>query len=501
MSENNEYPFQDLGLSPNLSKHLDSLGYKKPTPIQEQSIPVLLKGRDLLGQAQTGTGKTAAFALPLINNLNSKNKLPQILVLTPTRELAIQVYESFKTYAKDITNFRGVAIYGGASIVTQLKDLKRGAQVIVGTPGRVMDHLRRKTLDLSSLTTIVLDEADEMLKMGFVEDIDWILEHTPKSKQVALFSATMPDRIRKIAEKHLKDAFQIKIKSNTSTVKGIKQLYWKVQGINKLDGLSRVLDVEKIEAAIIFVRTKSTTVDLTEQLLARGYNAAALNGDLNQALREKTIEKLKNKKLDFIVATDVAARGIDVERVSHVINFDVPHDNESYVHRIGRTGRAGRKGTALLFVSPREMRILNSIERSTNQRIEEYDLPTKQAITQSRIANFKDMVRKLSKKDLAFYNTIIEEIESETELTSKNIASALCYLAQQEKPFILKEQATPIESRTEGSRKPRSNSRRGGSGREGRDFAGSSRRRGGNSIGGRRSTGGGRDSSMSRGRR
>ncbi|MCL4158197.1 UNVERIFIED_CONTAM: hypothetical protein GTU68_010799, partial [Idotea baltica] len=261
-----ELPFEELGLSPSLSRHLDRLGYKKPTPIQEQSIPVLLKGRDLLGQAQTGTGKTAAFALPLINKLNSNNKSPQILVLTPTRELAIQVYESFKTYAKDVTNFRGVPIYGGASIVTQLKDLKRGAQVVVGTPGRVMDHLRRKTLDLSSLSTIVLDEADEMLKMGFVEDIDWILEHTPKTKQVALFSATMPDR-------------------------------------------------------------------------------------------------------------NVAARGIDVERVSHVINFDAPHDNESYVHRIGRTGRAGRKGTALLFVSPREMRVLNSIERSTNQRIEEYDLP------------------------------------------------------------------------------------------------------------------------------
>lgn len=356
--------FTDLALSEPVLKAIADVGYEQPSPIQAESIPHLLNGDDLLGLAQTGTGKTAAFALPLLTRVDMKLKTPQILVLAPTRELAIQVSEAFQTYAKNIKGFHVLPIYGGQSFDTQLRGLRRGVQVIVGTPGRVMDHLRRKTLDISNLKALVLDEADEMLRMGFIDDVEWILEHTPKERQTALFSATMPKEIRRVTKRYQRDPKEVSIASETRTGENIEQRYWMVSGTNKLDALTRILEVENTDAMIIFVRTKNATVELAEKLEARGYAAAALNGDMNQQLRERTIDRLKNGKLDIVVATDVAARGIDVVRVSHVLNYDIPYDSEAYVHRIGRTGRAGRSGTAILFVAPREKRLLYTDRKS-----------------------------------------------------------------------------------------------------------------------------------------
>ena len=366
--------FSELGLAAPVLQAVDEVGYEAPSPIQAQCIPPLLQGRDLLGTAQTGTGKTAAFALPLLSRLDLSLRQPQILVLTPTRELAIQVAEAMQTYARHLKDFHILPVYGGQGMDVQLRQLRRGVHVVVGTPGRVQDHLRRGTLVLDRLAAVVLDEADEMLRMGFIDDVEQILEKTPDQKQVALFSATMPEPIRRVARKHLREPVEIRIKTKTTTVTTITQRYWQVSGVHKLDALTRMLALEDFKALIIFVRTKTATLELAEKLEARGYSSAALNGDMNQALREKTIERLKSGALDIVVATDVAARGLDVERISHVINYDIPYDTEAYVHRIGRTGRAGRKGEAILFVAPRETRMLRAIERATGAGADADDL-------------------------------------------------------------------------------------------------------------------------------
>jgi ATP-dependent RNA helicase DeaD len=432
--------FGQLALAGPVLQALQEIGYESPSPIQAESIPPLLEGRDLFGQAQTGTGKTAAFALPLLSRLDLGMKQPQVLVLTPTRELAIQVAEAFQAYARHMKGFHVLPIYGGQSMDTQLRQLRRGVHVVIGTPGRIMDHLRRKSLALDTLRTLVLDEADEMLRMGFIDDVEWILEHTPAERQTALFSATMPDAIRRVAQKHLRDPREVRIKSGTTTVSTTKQRYWQVSGLHKLDALTRILEVEDFDAVLIFVRTKTETVSLAEKLEARGFAAAALNGDMNQALRERTVEQLKNEKLDIVVATDVAARGLDVQRISLVFNYDIPCDTESYVHRIGRTGRAGRPGSAILFVSPREMRMLRTIEKATRQPIEAMHLPSGEAVTDRRVAQFKQQVIDvIESEDLGFLHQVVSQIENEQDLSAHEIAAAMAYLLQRERPLQLRE--------------------------------------------------------------
>ena len=425
--------FDQLGLNQNLLDSLFQLGYETPTQIQEHSIPILLQGHDLLAQAQTGTGKTAAFALPCISNLDFNLKKTQIVVIAPTRELAIQVAEAFKSYSKHIKNLNVTSIYGGQDYNTQLKALKRGSQVIVGTPGRLIDHIKRGSLSLESLKTIVLDEADEMLKMGFSDDIQWIFDQIKQDHQTALFSATMPNEIKKIAQKYLSNAKEVKIKSKTVSVETIEQYYLSVSRNQKLDILTRFLDSEEIDASIIFSRTKNYSNELAEKLQARGYAAAALNGDMNQSLREKTIAKLKSGAIDIIVATDVAARGIDVPRVSHVINIDIPHDSESYIHRIGRTGRAGKQGKAISFISPREFNLLRNIERTINAKIPKIDPPSIKEINEKRDKKLAEQVidvinQKASK--LSHYHNIIDRITSAGEYNIKDIAAAFAYLMQ-----------------------------------------------------------------------
>ena len=429
--------FAALQLPAPLLSALTDVGYETPSPIQAACIPHLLGGSDLLGEAQTGTGKTAAFALPLLARLDIAKKVPQALVLTPTRELAIQVAEAFQKYAHHMPGFHVLPVYGGQSMVIQLRALSRGAHVIVGTPGRIMDHLERKSLNLDGLQTLVLDEADEMLRMGFIEDVEWILEHTPAARQTALFSATMPDPIRRIAQRYLREPQQVKIRSATTTVATIRQKYWQVRGADKIEALTRMLEVEEdFDAAIIFVRTKTATVELADRLEARGYEAAALNGDMTQGLREQVIERLKSGSLDIVVATDVAARGIDVPRVSHVINYDIPYDTEAYVHRIGRTGRAGRAGVAILFVSPREMRMLKAIERATRQPIEPIALPTRGEVAERRIAQFRQQIMDtLAEENLDFFFEVVRRMESEDNLATRQIAAALAFLAQRERPL------------------------------------------------------------------
>ncbi len=450
--------FSELGLSPQILQALTDVGYETPSPIQAQCIPILLQGKDLLGMAQTGTGKTAAFALPALQTVDVKLMKPQVLVLAPTRELAIQVAEAFQSYAKHIPGFHVLPIYGGQSYTIQLKQLARGAHVIVGTPGRVMDHLERKTLSLDNLKMLILDEADEMLRMGFIDDVEWILEHTPATRQTALFSATMPEQIRRVTQKYQRDPQEIKIKSATATVAAIRQCYWQVSGMHKLDALTRILEVEEgFDAALIFVRTKTATVELAEKLEARGYSAAALNGDLNQQMRERTIEQLKNGQLDIVIATDVAARGIDVSRVTHVINYDIPYDAEAYVHRIGRTGRAGRAGTAILFVAPREIRMLRTIERLTRQVIAPLTLPSRQAVTDKRISLFKQQVSDvIDAEDLSFFEDIVVSMEQEKNVGTHEIAAALAFLVQKERPLRPKErEAEPVRAeRFERSERP-----------------------------------------------
>ncbi|MBL6986556.1 MAG: DEAD/DEAH box helicase [Methylobacter sp.] len=430
--------FRDLALIEPVLKALNDVGYETPSPIQAQTIPLLLQGKDVLGQAQTGTGKTAAFALPILSRIDLKQKDPQVLVLAPTRELAIQVAEAFQRYASHLKGFHVLPIYGGQDYSTQLRQLKRGAHVVVGTPGRVMDHMRKGTLNLKGLGFLVLDEADEMLRMGFIDDVEWILEQIPEKRQIALFSATMPSVIRKIAQQYLNEPEHITIKVTNASAENIRQRYWMVSGVHKLDALTRILEAETFDGMIIFVRTKTATVELAEKLEARGYSAAAINGDMSQALRERAIAHLKNGKLDILIATDVAARGLDVDRITHVVNYDVPYDTESYVHRIGRTGRAGRTGDAILFIAPRERNLLHNIEKATKQKVEEMGLPSTEVINNKRIARFKQNITDtLAVEELSFFSQLIEQFQQEHNVSALEIAAALAKLVQGDTPLLM----------------------------------------------------------------
>lgn len=451
--------FEDLGLPSNLLQALQAIGYEKPSPIQARTIPFLLEGRDLIGQAQTGTGKTAAFALPLLARLDLKEASPQVLVLCPTRELAIQVAESFQSYARKLKGFHVLPIYGGQAYSMQLRPLKRGVHVVVGTPGRVMDHMRRGSLKLDGLRALVLDEADEMLRMGFIDDVNWILERTPDERQVALFSATMPEPIRRIAQQHLRDPEEVLTKVAARTASTIDQRYQVVSRPRKLDALTRILEAEDFEAMLVFVRTRNSTDILAEKLEARGYAARALSGDVSQAEREKVVERLKSGTLNILVATDVAARGLDVDRISHVINFDVPTDPEAYVHRIGRTGRAGREGKAILFVTPRERRMLRILERTTQGGIEEMTLPTTAEVNLQRARRFKRRVLESLERPqgLEEYARLLEELLGENpEVDPRTLSAVLARLAQGEQPLWLEEKSEPkAESFRDGKRERR----------------------------------------------
>lgn len=430
--------FQEFNLIKPVLKALDDVGYEIPTPIQSQIIPLMLMGRDVLGQAQTGTGKTAAFALPLLSRIDLKKLEPQALVLAPTRELAIQVAEAFQSYASHMKGFHVLPVYGGQSYEIQLRQLKRGVHVVVGTPGRIMDHMRRKTLNLQSVTCLVLDEADEMLRMGFIDDVEWILGQTPSGRQITLFSATIPSAIKRIAQKYLKDPIEITIKVRTTTADTIRHRYWIVDGMHKLDALTRILESEAFDGIIIFVRTKTATVELAEKLEARGYNCAPLNGDIAQKTRERTIEQLKSGKLDILVATDVAARGLDVDRISHVINYDVPYDTESYVHRVGRTGRAGRSGDAILFVAPRERRMLSAIEKATRQKIDMMKLPSTEAINNQRISRFNQRITDtLATGDTEFFSSLMDQYCRDHNVPALDVAAALARMLQGNNPLLL----------------------------------------------------------------
>jgi len=438
MSDSPTPSFAELGLNPDVVAALVAVGYETPSPIQAETIPVLLSGRDLLGQASTGTGKTAAFALPILSRIDISQHLPQALVMTPTRELAIQVAEAFQKYAAKIPGFHVLPIYGGQSYTPQLKGLKRGAHVIVGTPGRLIDHVQSGALDLSELKYLVLDEGDEMLQMGFVDDIDRIFKSTPADKQVALFTATLPQAIRRIAQTHMRDPREITVRSRGEAAPKIRQRYWLVSGLHKLDALTRLLEAEKFDAILVFVRTKIETVDLAQRLEARGFAASALNGDMEQRTREQTVQRFKDGKIDILIATDVAARGLDVDRISHVINYDIPYDSETYIHRIGRTGRAGRTGDAILFVSPRERNMLRVIERVTQQRIEEMRMPTVADVNQLRLTKFKERVTSavLSGAGKEF-QPLLEQIEADGNIPAIEIAAALASMMQGTTPLLL----------------------------------------------------------------
>jgi ATP-dependent RNA helicase DeaD len=427
--------FTDLGLSPELLAAIADAGYEAPTAIQARTIPALLAGHDVIGQAQTGTGKTAAFALPILQRLDTDNAAVQALVLTPTRELAIQVAEAIHTYGKRMTHVRALPVYGGSPMSQQIRRLTTGVHVVVGTPGRVMDHLRRGTLTFDALRTVILDEADEMLRMGFIDDVEWILGQMPGDRQTALFSATMPPRIKRIAERHLRHPDRIEIERTPLTMPVIEQRYLNVAERQKLDTLTRVLEVETAAATLVFVRTKTNAADVSERLQARGYAAEAMHGDMTQAQREQTIRRLRAGDVEIVIATDVAARGLDVERITHVINYDVPHDPESYVHRIGRTGRAGRAGTAILFVTPRETRLLKLIERFTGQKIAPMRMPSAADVTARRASAFKDKLRAAVREDgLEPYLTLIEEL-AEEGLDMAEIAAAAAKLARGGQPL------------------------------------------------------------------
>ncbi|WP_323847151.1 DEAD/DEAH box helicase [Microbulbifer magnicolonia] len=443
--------FDQLGLPTDILNAIEKLGYETPSPIQAQTIPSLLEGRDVLGQAQTGTGKTAAFALPMLAQLDLKDKRPQALVLAPTRELAIQVAEACQSYAANLKGFHVAPIYGGADYRGQIQQLKRGVQLVVGTPGRVMDHMRRGSLDLSNLKILVLDEADEMLRMGFIDDVQWVLEQIPEERQIALFSATMPKEIARIAREHLREPVEVKIRVKTETAETIRQRYWPVGGLHKLDALTRILEAEPVDATIIFVRTKNTTVELADKLAARGFASSALNGDMAQNLREQVIDKLKKGALDIVVATDVAARGLDVARISHVINYDIPYDTEAYIHRIGRTGRAGREGDAILFVAPREQRMLRIIEKATKKPIEKLQLPSAAQVNDARMQRFRERITGTldGATDLAPYRQLVEEYLAQNEADPLDVAAALAAMAQGDQPLLIKEQERPQRERKE----------------------------------------------------
>ncbi|MFW8590679.1 DEAD/DEAH box helicase [Glaciecola sp. 2405UD65-10] len=444
MTDTVDVTFKDLNLPSAILQALEKVGYEKPSPIQAKSIPLLLEGHDLLGQAQTGTGKTAAFALPMLANIDPDESFTQLLVLAPTRELAIQVSEAFQVYASFSKKIRVLPIYGGQSYDNQIRQLKRGVQVVVGTPGRVIDHIKRKTLKLDQLKFLVLDEADEMLRMGFIDDVELILSHAPATRQTALFSATMPPPIKKITQRYLTNPQHVKIESKVSTASTIRQRYCQVAGHHKLEALTRIMEVENFDAVIVFVRTKTATIELADKLSARGYDAEALNGDIAQAARERTVDKLKQGKIDILVATDVVARGLDVERVSHVINYDVPHDTESYVHRIGRTGRAGREGDAILFISHREKRMLFAIEKATKQQITPMEIPSISELNESRLGRFKTSVLEAINDDsIESYMPIIEAILKESEASPEVVMAALARVAQGDEPLLLSEKDRP----------------------------------------------------------
>lgn len=431
--------FSDLGLDAAVLKALRDVGYETPSAIQEATIPLLLEGRDVVGLAQTGTGKTAAFALPILSRLDLSQKSPQALVLAPTRELALQVAEAFESYAAHMKGVHLLPVYGGQGYGVQLSALRRGVHIVVGTPGRIMDHLDKGTLDLSELKYLVLDEADEMLKMGFAEDVETILADTPDDKQVALFSATMPAQIRRISKKYLHDPEEITVKSKTTTSANTTQRYLVVSYPQKVDALTRILEVENFEGMIVFVRTKNETETLAERLRARGYSAAAINGDVAQAQRERTVDQLKSGKLDILVATDVAARGLDVERISHVVNFDIPVDTESYVHRIGRTGRAGRSGAAISFVTPRERRLLTAIEKATRQPLTQMQLPSVDDVNVTRLARFDDAITEALTQEgrIARFRDIIGHYVEHHDVPEADVAAALAVVAQGEEPLLL----------------------------------------------------------------
>ncbi|GAB7393992.1 ATP-dependent RNA helicase DeaD [Enterobacter cloacae] len=436
-----ETTFADLGLKAPILEALNDLGYEKPSPIQAECIPHLLSGRDVLGMAQTGSGKTAAFSLPLLNNIDPDLRAPQILVLAPTRELAVQVAEAMTEFSKHMRGVNVVALYGGQRYDVQLRALRQGPQIVVGTPGRLLDHLKRGTLDLSKLSGLVLDEADEMLRMGFIEDVETIMAQIPDGHQTALFSATMPEAIRRITKRFMKDPQEVRIQSSVTTRPDISQSYWSVYGMRKNEALVRFLEAEDFDAAIIFVRTKNATLEVAEALERSGYNSAALNGDMNQALREQTLERLKDGRLDILIATDVAARGLDVERISLVVNYDIPMDSESYVHRIGRTGRAGRAGRALLFVENRERRLLRNIERTMKLTIPEADLPNAELLGKRRLEKFAAKVQQqLESSDLDQYRALLSQIQPVAEgeeLDMETLAAALLKMAQGERSLIV----------------------------------------------------------------
>ena len=450
--------FAALGLPDSLLAAVEKVGYETPSPIQAAAIPPLLEGRDMLGQAQTGTGKTAAFALPVLARLDPEQRSPQALVLAPTRELAIQVAEAFQAYAAGLRRFQVLPIYGGQSYGPQLAGLRRGVQVVVGTPGRVIDHLKKGTLKLDSLRCLVLDEADEMLRMGFIDDVETVLEAAPDGCQKSLFSATMPAPIRRIAQKFLNDPAEITVKTKTSTSANIHQRYWLVSGVHKLDAMTRILEAEPFDAMLVFARTKKATEELAEKLCARGFTAAAINGDIAQTQRERTVAQLKSGKLDILVATDVAARGLDVERISHVLNYDIPYDTESYVHRIGCTGRAGREGQAIVFVSPRERGMLRAIERATRQPIEPMQLPSIETVNNRRVAQFKQRISDtLAAGTLEPFHDLVLDYEREHDVPAIELAAALARMAQGQQPLLLREPTRPTrdDQRTESRKPPR----------------------------------------------
>jgi ATP-dependent RNA helicase DeaD len=444
-----ETSFTDLGLDERVLRALAEVGYESPSAIQAATIPPLMAGRHLVGLAQTGTGKTAAFALPILSRIDMTQRAPQALVLAPTRELALQVSEAINKYAHHLPGLHVLPVYGGQTFGPQLAGLKRGAHIVVGTPGRVIDHLQKKTLDLSELRFLVLDEADEMLRMGFQEDVETILADTPDGKQVALFSATMPAQIRRIAKKYLTDAVEITVASKTVTAANTRQRYIELSYPRKMDALTRILEVEPFEAMIVFVRTKQATEDLAERLRARGFDAAAINGDLAQVQRERTIGQLRTGELDILVATDVAARGLDVERISHVVNYDIPQDAESYVHRIGRTGRAGRAGEALLFVTPRERHLLKAIEKATRQPVAEMVLPSVEDVNARRVAKFADSITaRLGSSDIDFFRGLIEDYQREQNVPIADVAAALAVMAQADRALLLEDEPTPPPAAT-----------------------------------------------------
>ena len=465
--------FADLQIHPKVMRAIADVGYESPTAIQAATIPALMAGTDVVGLAQTGTGKTAAFAIPILSKIDVTSKATQALVLAPTRELALQVAEAFSRYGAHLPQINVLPVYGGSSYTVQLAGLRRGAQVVVGTPGRVIDHLERGTLDLSHVDYLVLDEADEMLAMGFAEDVERILSETPEYKQVALFSATMPPAIRKITTKYLHDPFEVASKAKNATAENITQRYIQVAGPRKMDALTRILEVEPFEAMIIFVRTKQATEEVAEKLRARGFSAAAINGDIAQAQRERVIAALKKggaKGIDILVATDVAARGLDVERISHVLNYDIPHDTESYVHRIGRTGRAGRSGNALLFVSPRERHMLKAIEKATRQTLTEVELPSVEDVNAQRVAKFADSITDtLGGSGIELFRRLVEDYEREHDVPMADIAAALALQARDGEAFLLSPEPPP--QRRERNERNSEHRERPDKPRQTRDFA------------------------------